>query len=257
MKLWDAHIHLDMYSQEEIPFYIKKWQKAGVEGVISAATDLKSCYTLLNLQEKYPDFVHIALGYHPEQNLPKETELIEILNLIEQEKDNVIAIGEVGIIHYRQKELGIEDLQGHKELLGIFADAAKKLDKPLVLHAVHNKAFIVYNLLQNLNISKAHFHWYKGPEKITKLIEQAGYYISLTPELTYRSRDQLIANNFNLQQILLETDGPWPYVGPYEGKIPEPLWIKNSMKELANIKGLSIENISLILAENIKKLYFS
>ncbi|TCS84210.1 TatD family hydrolase [Tepidibacillus fermentans] len=253
--IWDSHIHLNQYPKEKIPYYLEKWENGGVEGIIAVATDLRSSYELLEWKQKYPDFIHIAMGHHPEQELPVEKDLLDLLALIQMESSKIVAIGEVGIIHYRQSELGVNDLNGYIELLKIFTETAKKLNVPIILHAVHDKTEIALQTLLEENMKKAHFHWFKSSKETTKKVIEAGYTVSFTPELTFRERDQMIAKQFPLTQILLETDGPWPLEGNFNGRIPEPIWIRESISTLAKLKKLTEEDIVYVLNQNISHLY--
>ena len=257
LSIWDTHIHLDQYPNQEIPKLIEKWQSQGIEGIIAVSMDLKTSYQLLEWKNKYSSFIHIALGYHPEQALPKEKVIIELTNLIKQEQNQLIGIGEIGLIHYRKKELGINDTTGYEELLEVFSDLGKSLNKPLILHAVHQEAEKALDILHRKKIKKAHFHWFKASLDIVKRVENAGFYISFTPEIIYRERDQVIASNFKLDQILLETDGPWPMSGPFEGKRPEPMWIKESIKKLSELKKIEEEIVYQTINKNINRLYFT
>lgn len=254
--IWDTHIHLTQYPKEKIPYYIERWQRNGIDGIIAVATDLKSSYQLLDWKSKYPDFLHIAIGYHPEQRIPSELDLEELLNLIHYEKNQIIGIGEVGLIYYRKKELNVSDTKPYEELLHQFSLIAKSLNKPIILHAVHEDTAEALRILKETGVTKAHFHWFKSDQTTIKQVEEQGYYISFTPEITFRERDQEIAKLFNLSQILLETDGPWPLEGKYSNLIPEPLWIKDSIGELSQIKEINEEAITKILYENTKRLYF-
>ncbi|MFV9509684.1 TatD family hydrolase [Tepidibacillus sp. LV47] len=254
--IWDSHIHLNQYPKEKIPYYLEKWHNAGVKGIIAVATDLRSSYELLEWKQKYPDFIHIAMGHHPEQKLPVKKDLIELLSLIQRESSKIVAIGEVGIIHYRQSELGMNDLNGYIELLKVFTETAKKQNIPIILHAVHDKAEIALRILLEANMKKAHFHWFKSSKETTKKVNDAGYTVSFTPELTFRKRDQIIAKDFPLTQILLETDGPWPLRGKFSEKIPEPFWILESIHILSKLKNRSEEDIAKVIHQNVLNLYF-
>src|SRR5690606_463411 len=61
----DAHIHLEQYEDTILPVQIEKWQEAGVKGVIAVSNDLPSSYWTLELHEKFPGFIHTAIGFHP------------------------------------------------------------------------------------------------------------------------------------------------------------------------------------------------
>lgn len=247
----DSHLHVAQYEPDEID----RWREAGVEAVVAVATGLRSSYRTLELKARYPDFIHAAIGWHPEQPLPKAGELDELLSLIRSERPRLSAIGEVGLPHYALAELGSGVLGGYQELLGVFADAAAGLDLAMVLHAVHDKAKTAFDILRSRQVNKAHFHWLKATSDDLVQIVKAGYYVSVTPEVCYRERDQRLAETVPLAQLLIETDGPWPYEGPFSGRKTTPLLLPDVAKKVAAIKGVSEAFFAKQHRENIERLY--
>jgi TatD DNase family protein len=78
----DAHIHLYQYVSEHLHHQIERWKGAGIRAVIAVANDLPSSYRTLELKDQFPDFVHAAVGFHPEQPLPPEKDFVEWEKLI-------------------------------------------------------------------------------------------------------------------------------------------------------------------------------
>jgi TatD DNase family protein len=239
----DTHIHLDKYPRDDLDKLIEEWRLGGVEGVVAVSTNLASAYRTLELKESYPEFVNAAIGYHPEQALPRVQELNELRTLIKAERTRIVAIGEVGLPHYALEALGNPPLEGYEELLNIFCQLAIEQDLPLVLHAIHDKAELALNLLSRNKISKAHFHWLKAPDPIINKIVHAGYYISVTPEVCYRERDQRLVRHVPLQQLLLETDGPWQYSEAFSYRKTTPLLLHEIAAKVAEIKGLPLREV--------------
>jgi TatD DNase family protein len=254
MKIIDAHIHLDQYTIKDIQLILE--ESDYIEALISVSTDLDSCKKNLVLARKYPK-VKPAFGFHPEQSLPTENELGLLLEWLTQQNTEMVAIGEVGLPYYLRKEQKVSESQygQYIELLETFINMAKKWDKPIVLHAVYEDAPIVCDLLEKHSVTKAHFHWFKGDEKtITRMI-QNGYYISVTPEIVYKDKIQKLVQTYPLEQIMIETDGPWPFEGPFLGKMTHPYMMKKSISMIAKIKTLSETEISNRVLENTKKFY--
>ncbi|GAB7387492.1 TatD family hydrolase [Bacillaceae bacterium] len=233
----DAHLHLERYAEEQVERFIAEWQERGIAGVVAVSTDLASAYRTLELQRKHPRFVHAAVGYHPEQPLPKPAELAELLDLLEKERSRIAAVGEIGLPHYALERLGFPSLEPYLDMLQIFCDKARELDLPVLLHAVHDKAEAALQLLLQRGVEKAHFHWLKAPPETVERILAAGYFISVTPEAVYRKRDQDLAAMIPLAQLLLETDGPWPYSGPFTGRPTTPLFLRETAAAVARLKG--------------------
>src|SRR5699024_3069944 len=109
-------------------------------------------YRTLELKQQYPDFIYAAVGHHPEQHVPDEPDLNELLALIECEREQIAAVGEIGLPHYTE----FHSLDKHEVLLGTFMATAKKLNLPVALHAVHDKVDPVLRMLNDHKIERAH-----------------------------------------------------------------------------------------------------
>ncbi len=248
----DSHIHLDQY--DDIDRQIEIWMNAGISNVIAVSTDLASCYHTLKLKLRYPTFVQAAIGFHPEQALPNEKDFLEWQNLLKCERHLISAIGEVGLPYYSASKLE-QSLKEYILFLKKMIDISIEQDLPIVLHAVHEHADIVFQLLVEHGATKVHFHWLKSSFQTLHRILDQGYYVSITPEVLYRERDQLFVKEISLDLLLLETDGPWPYNGPFEGKVTTPLFLLDIVQKLAEIKKININDIISITSANARKLY--
>jgi TatD DNase family protein len=250
--LIDSHIHLDQYTNVEKQ--IDSWLLAGVSSLIAVSTDLSSSYRTLELQEKYPNFVHAAVGFHPERPLPIEADFVEWQALVKSERNRITAIGEIGLPHYSLAELP-NSLHHYTDFLSRCLEVSTNYGLPTVLHAVHDKAIIVYDLLQQHEIQKAHFHWLKAPPEVVVQIVEKGYYISVTPEVCYKSRDQELARNVPLSQLLMETDGPWRFGDAFSNQETTPLFLHKVVNHLAAIKGQHRDFIIEETTKNAGKCY--
>lgn len=254
MKIIDAHIHLDQYKNKDIQLILE--DSDSIEALISVSSDLDSCKRNLILSQKYHK-VKPAFGFHPEQSLPTEDELGMLIEWMNQYQTEMIAIGEVGLPYYLRKEKNESRFQygQYIEFLETFIKMAKKWDKPIVLHAVYEDAPIVCDLLEKHSVIKAHFHWFKGDEKTIARMMNNGYYISVTPDIVYKEKIQKIVHSCPLEQIMIETDGPWPFEGPFLGQMTHPDMMKKSITIIAKVKTLSETEVTKIVYENTKKFY--
>jgi len=252
--MYDAHIHWDQYTRKEQQEMIRRAREAGLQGVIAAASDLSSCQQMLALQKEQGDFVRVALGLHPEMKHAMEDEE-KVFQMIREHRRQIVAIGEVGLPWYSVPEPERTRVSpAAMERLGRFCRLARELDLPLVLHAVHDRAADALALLQQWKVEKAVFHWLKAPRPVVEAIVQAGYFVSVTPEVCYRQRDQELLEWVPLQQLLLETDGPWTYEGRFAGKRTEPAMIRQVAECVAALKQVSWETVWLQVAENVKRV---
>lgn len=255
----DAHIHLDMYDPTQVQEFAAHAQKTGLAGWISVSRHLESCKQTKALHTSQPNLVFPAYGYHPEQKLPTQAELEELTAWMEQNRDSMVAVGEVGLPYYMRHEAEASgqsfDLQPYLELLEHFVRLAAKWKKPIVLHAVYEYAELACDLLEKHAISGAHFHWFKGPESaIRRMIEQR-YNISITPDVLYEPEIQNLVKHYPLELMMVETDGPWPYEGPFAGHSTAPTMLPSTIRAIAEYKGLSADKTASILFENTRRLY--
>jgi TatD DNase family protein len=252
----DAHIHLDQYDAEEIKDRIKRWQENGIDGVVGVATNLRSSYDILKLKQDFPTFVRAAIGHHPEIPPPSKHDLYELTKLVKSERHNLSGIGEIGLPTYRKEEL----LERNREeefnaILETFLKLAKDENLPVALHAVHEESKKVLSFLKKHSIQKAHFHWLKAPDEVIHEIVSEGYYVSVTPEVCYRERDQRLVKKVPIDQLLIETDGPWQYGGPFARKETSPLLLKEISKSVSNITKIPLKNLNEKIFNNTNRLY--
>ncbi|MGF6950245.1 TatD DNase family protein [Neobacillus sp. B4I6] len=251
MNMIDAHIHLDRYQDEEIKRIVL--DSAHIEALISVSFHLDSSKRNLLLSQKYQK-VKPAFGYHPEQTLPSENELNVLLNWMDDHRDEMIAVGEVGLPYYLRQEQGIS-IAPYLEVIEAFISKAKIWDKPIVLHAVYDDAPLVCDLLEKYSVSKAHFHWFKGDQKTIDRMIRNGYHISITPDVVYEQEIQQLVNVYPLELMMVETDGPWPFEGPFAGKMTHPNMMEESIRKIALLKKLSAAEVSDVLHQNTKGFY--
>ncbi|WP_316571756.1 TatD family hydrolase [Neobacillus sp. YIM B06451] len=256
MKVIDAHIHLDKYTEDERDRIIDSLGENQIEALISVSMDLASCKENLRLFENCPRILP-TFGYHPEQPLPSHAELNKLLNWISSYREKMVAIGEVGLPYYMRADSKNANFpyEGYVELLEQFILLAKKLNKPVILHAVYDDAPIACGLLEKHSIEKAHFHWFKGDRKTVERMIANGYHVSFTPDILYEKETREVAEQYPLQLMMAETDGPWPFEGRFAGKMTQPAMAHDVVKELALIKGIPVEQASSFLHANTKHFY--
>jgi TatD DNase family protein len=132
---------------------------------------------------------------------------------------------------------------------------AAELDKTIVLHAVYEDAELVLDLLERYFIRKAHFHWFKGSPSTVERLLRNGYYISVTPDVLYEPEIRELAAVFPLDHLMVETDGPWPFEGPFSGRVTEPVMVGDVIREIAVLRGLEIREVNEIIRNNSKQFY--
>jgi TatD DNase family protein len=256
MKVFDAHIHFDKYTERDQNQIIRMLAKKKVEGMITVSMNLLSSKANLRLADQHPN-IYPAFGYHPEQPLPTDNEVAELLNWIVEHQDKMVAVGEVGLPYYlrkKEKESSFPD-EGYVEVLEQFILLAKKLDKPIILHAIYDDATVVCDLLEKHTVRKAHFHWFKGDQKTMGRMVENKYFISLTPDILYEEETRGVAEFYPLHLIMAETDGPWPFEGIFQDKLTQPAMVHQVVQQIAAIKKVRGEDVYNSLYNQVKSFY--
>jgi TatD DNase family protein len=223
---------------------------------VAAAVDEASSEQILSLHEAFPAFVHVGLGVHPERLVTNE-ETERVIALIRRERARLVAIAEVGLPWYTIRERPDRNvlIAAGEPRLHRFLQLARELDLAVVLHTPHEAAAPALTLLREEGIERAVFHWHKASPEVTQAIVGEGYYISVTPETCYRQRDQALVDAVPLSHLVIETDGPWPYSGEFEGRPTEPTFLGRIVDAIATIKSVAREEVGEIVTENTKRLF--
>ncbi|MCG1027995.1 TatD family hydrolase [Virgibacillus halodenitrificans] len=250
----DAHIHLDLYSAEERSSLLQGLDKTSTEALICVSNNYESAKKICKWA-KQDRRIKPGVGYHPEQELPTDTEKEALFHYIKKHHKEITTIGEVGLPYYSRKKKPEVSLTPYVEILEDFVKIAADLDKPIVLHAVYEDAPLVCDLLEKHRIQAAHFHWFKGDTKTVERMISNGYYISITPDCLYEQEIRELVHTYPLEQMMVETDGPWPFKGPFQHQLTHPKMIHASIAEIAQIKGQNLGEVYDKLYENTLKFY--
>ncbi len=254
-KIIDSHIHLDLYQENEVRRVMNELHSARCTDLVSVSFHLESCLRHLHLAETYSQ-VHAAFGFHPEQELPSDEALQDLFLWMEKHQKEMVAVGEVGLPYYlRSESKGHFSNDGYIELLEQFIVKAKQWDKPVILHAVYDDAPFACDLLEKHGVDKAHFHWFKGDSKTVERMIENGWFVSVTPDVVYEQEIQELAKIYPLDQMMVETDGPWRFEGPFSGKMTHPNMIHKSIASIASIKDCKVEEVYHALYENTVNFY--
>jgi len=256
MPLIDSHIHLASPRYSDIGGLVTRARASDIAGVVAAAVDEASSRQILTLIETFPGFVHGGLGVHPERQIDDDEEQ-RVIALIRRAHAHLVAIAEVGLPWYTVRERPERDslIAAGEPRLRRFLRLAAELDLAVVLHAPHDAAARALALLGDAGVERAVFHWHKASPEVTQAIVERGYYISVTPEVCYRARDRELVAAVPLHSLLIETDGPWPYGGEFEGHPTEPTFLHRLVDAVAWIKGVARPTVEEALAENALKVF--
>ena len=251
----DAHIHLDHYENQDLKEILDELPEHQVEALIAVSFNFPSCIENLNLSQN-DNRIKPAFGFHPEQEIPSNEEIDNLFTWMEEHVDEMVAVGEVGLPYYKKLE-SQEPLnyEPYIKLLDRFIEFAAKWQKPIVLHAVYEDALVACDLLEKHQMTKAHFHWFKGDDEAVERMIKNGYFISITPDCLYEDEIRQLICEYPTRLMMIETDGPWPFEGPFNNQRTEPKMMVKSIEKIAQLQNRSVNETMQILYENTKSFY--
>ena len=249
--LFDTHAHMDDRAfREDRDALIAGLPEKGVGLVMNPGCSLESSRNAVALAEKYPH-VYAAVGSHPDvADEVNDTILDEYRKLCKLPK--VKAIGEIGI-DYHYEDIP-RDLQ--KKAFRMQLELAREVKLPVIVHErdAHEDGMAIVKEFPDVT---GVFHCYSGSAEMARQLVDLGWYIGFTGVLTFKNARKAIetADSIPLDRIVLETDCPYMAPEPFRGKRNDPGYIYRMAEKLAEIRGLSVEEIQDITTENGKRLY--
>ncbi|HZG57628.1 TatD family hydrolase [Paenibacillus sp.] len=258
--VWDTHVHLERYG-ERAPSLVGESVSAGVGRLVAVSMDLASSERTAALAASFPGVVLPAYGFHPEQPLPDAAALEALFAWMEAraERGERFAVGEVGLPYYSRQEAAEAgrafDEAPYLALLDRFVAFAARRGLPIALHAVYEDAGKACDALERHGAARAHFHWFKGDDETLARIVRGGWYVSFTPDCLYDPETRPLLARVPLERMLAETDGPWPFEGPYAGRETHPAMTADVARAIAAAKGLPEDTVVETLARNARRCY--
>lgn len=220
--------------------------------VLNASDDIESSRTTLNMAEKYA-FMYAAVGVHPHNasEFNDETEA-ELLKLSQNKK--VVAIGEIGLDYYYDNSP--RDVQ--KEVFARQIHMAKCARLPIIIHNRDAHADCIEILKsEGAKHTGGVMHCFSGSVETARIVLDMGMYISLAGPVTYKNAARAIdvARIVPDDRLLIETDCPYLSPVPHRGERNSSLFLRHTAEKIAEIRGISIEELARITLENAKRLF--
>ena len=249
--LFDTHAHMDDRAfDEDRDALLASLPEQGIGLLMNPGCSLASSRNAVALAERY-NYIYAAVGSHPDAADEVTGEVLaEYRALCKHEK--VLAIGEIGLdYHY-------EDIPRARQQAAFRAQMAlaAELDLPVIVHEreAHQDGM---DIVSEFPAVTGVFHCYSGSAEMAKWLIARGWYIGFTGVLTFKNARKAleVAASIPLDRIVLETDCPYMSPEPFRGKRNDPGRLYRMAEKLAEIRGLSVEEIHAITMENGKKLY--
>ena len=250
--LFDTHAHMDDRAFDaDREALLASLPAQGLALVMDPGCSLASSRNIDLLTRKY-DFLYGAVGSHPDVADEVDEAVLEEYRKIVASNPKIKAIGEIGL-DYHYEDIPRE-LQ--KKAFRMQMELARELSLPAIVHerdAHEDGMKIVAGFPEVTGV----FHCYSGSLEMAKWLIDRGWYIGFTGVLTFKNARKAleVAANIPLERIVLETDCPYMSPEPFRGKRNDPGKLYRMAEKLAELRGLSLEEIHSVTTENGKRLY--
>lgn len=245
----DTHCHVFSEYYDNIDEVVNQCKKNNVNRIIVNGCDINSNKEVLELVNKY-DVIYGAIGFHPTELDDFKDEYFEFLeNNISNPK--IVAIGEIGLDYYYNNT----DKDKQKEIFKRQLDIANKYNKPIIVHS-RNSIQDTYNILKEYNLFGS-IHCFSGSVEMAREFIKIGYKLGIGGIITYKNAKNIreVVKNIDLSHILLETDSPYLTPVPYRGKSNSPEYIPLIANTIADIKNISINDVSEVTTASAEEIF--
>jgi TatD DNase family protein len=255
--LIDSHCHLHDAAFGNVRDTLRAALAHEVYGVIAVGCDPATNIQTIVATTAAPKGVWGCLGFHPDWPQLTDDDLDIVEEQLRAHHSRIVALGEVGLPWYSLADaadaatLMARGRARLDRLLGL----AVRYDLAVALHAPHGAAVGALEALKRHGVERAVFHWHKAPADVTRAIVDAGYFISVTPELVYRERDREMVEHVPLESLLVESDGPWKYAGEFATLPSGPWLVARVAEEVAKLKRLPVDDTMAQLSENTCRVF--
>lgn len=246
----DSHAHYDDEAfEEDRDNLLQSMQSNGIEKIINVGANIKGSRASIALSEQYP-FIYSAVGVHPSDTEELNEEKMAWLKEVSK-KEKVVAIGEIGLDYYWPEP----DREIQKKWFIRQMELAQEVNLPVIIHS-RDAAQDTIEILKQFPANGV-IHCYSYTKESAKEFLKMGYYFGIGGVLTFKNAKKLkeAVMEIPMDRILLETDSPYLAPEPNRGKRNSSLNIPYVVKKLAQLKGITEEEVINITTENTKRLF--
>lgn len=253
--IFETHAHYDDDRFEEDRHEIlTSLPEAGIGIVINSGASVESTRDTVELARKY-DHVYAAVGIHPSEIAELDEAFFDWMKE-RASWDKTVAIGEIGLDYYWDKEPEVQERQRY--WFGRQIELARETGLPIIVHSRDAAA-------DTMQVMKEHhaeeipgvIHCYSYSKEMAQEFIKMGYYIGVGGVVTFKNAKKLIetVEAIPLERILLETDCPYMAPEPYRGKRNSSLYLPYVVEKIAQLKGVSTEEVEKITENNARTLF--
>ena len=250
--LFDTHAHMDDHAFDtDRAELLTALPQQGLGLLMNPGCSLASSYNASGLAQQY-DYIYAAVGSHPDVADEVNEDVLEKYRKLCKQNSKIKAIGEIGLdYHYEDIPREIQQKAFRMQM-----ELARELNLPVIVHErdAHEDGMKIVEEFADVT---GVFHCYSGSGEMAKWLINRGWYIGFTGVLTFKNARKAVevASAIPLDRIVLETDCPYMAPEPFRGKRNDPGKLYRMAEKLAELRGLSVEEIHEITTENGKRLY--
>ena len=251
--LFETHAHLNAKEfDEDREEVIARARENGVSTIVNIGFNAETIPTCMELAEAH-DFIYAVIGWHPQDAKDMTDEHLEWIEELSRHP-KVVGLGEMGLDYYW--DTSPKDVQA--EVFRKQIRLARKLDMPIIIHNrdAHQDVLTILKEEKAADVGGI-MHCFSGSWETAKLALDMNFYISFGGPLTFKNAKQPkeVAAKVPLGKLLIETDCPYLTPHPFRGKRNESGYVRYVCEEMANIRGLSYEEMAQITTDNAKRLF--
>lgn len=252
--LFDSHAHInDEKFDEDRDEVIEHLRENSIDLVVNPGADMPSSRSAVELANKV-DFIYSAVGVHPHDVETMTDKDLEELKNLAKENEKVVAMGEIGLDYYY--DLSPRELQ--KEWFIKQIELANELGLPFIVHDrdAHGDTFDIIKKYKAPETGCV-LHCYSGSLELALEYIKMGCYISIPGTVTFKNNRKTVevAENIPMEWMFIETDSPYLTPVPYRGKRNDPSKVRYVAEKVAELRGISYEEVCEITKENAKKFF--
>ena len=244
----DTHCHLSSSDYDDIDLVINENRKAGMEKIIVSACDKKDFEEAFLLSEKYKD-VFLTIGYHPEyvdDIVPADIAELDVL----LKKEKVVGVGEIGLDYHYTKDNKEAQIALFEQQLAL----AEKNNLPVVIHS-RDATEDTINTLKKYKV-KGVIHCFSGSLEVAEIYIKMGFKLGIGGVVTFSNSNLYkVVEKIGLPNIVLETESPYLAPVPYRGKQNSSKYVPVIAQKIADILGLSLEEVASVTTSNACELF--
>ena len=250
--LVDSHCHLNFPEIiDNIQSIRQSMQDAQVGHALCVSVTLDKFPDVLSLAERFENFF-ASVGVHPDYEHIEEPTVDTLVKLANHPK--IIAIGETGLDYFRLTG----DLEWQRERFRTHIKASILTNKPLIIHT-RSAAEDTLRIMQEEGANRVGgvMHCFTESLDVANAAIEMGFYISFSGIVTFKNAVQLkeVAKTIPLNKMLVETDSPYLAPIPFRGKTNQPAYVKYVAQEIANLRGISLDEVMQATTHNFFTLF--